>query len=45
MEEPSTAKPEPLVFKIDGLGVTRKRAILTSTGAAVGDAAPRAGIR
>lgn len=43
MEEPSTAKPEPTVFKIDSLGVTRKLAIVTGTGAAVGDSAPRAG--
>ena len=43
MEEPSTAKPEPIVFTIDSLGVTLKRAIVTGTGAAVGGAAPRAG--
>lgn len=43
MEEPSIAKPEPIVFTIDSLGVTLKRAILTSTGAAVGGDAPRAG--
>ncbi|APR75139.1 Hypothetical protein A7982_00485 [Minicystis rosea] len=43
MEEPSTSRPEPIVFNIDPSGITRERKILSAPAILVSSPAPRAG--
>lgn len=43
METPNTAAPKPMEIEIRRTGATLRKAVLTATGALLGNAAPRAG--